>query len=75
MQALKQQKMTAGNNDAFVSNGFSNWKDATMSFRKHDSSGCHKKGVEKMITLPATTRDIVEMLSSMHSSEKESVYL
>ena len=72
MQALKQQKVTAGNNDAaFVSKGFSNWKDATMSFRKHDSSGCHKKGVEKMITLPATTRDIVEMLSSIHSSEKE----
>lgn len=54
----------------FVSKGFSNWKDATISFRKHDSSGCHKEAVEKMITLPATTRDVAEMLYSLHSSEK-----
>ena len=72
VQVLKQQKMTAGNSDAaFVSKGFSNWKDATMSFLKHESSRCHKQAVEKMITLPATTRDIGEMLSSIHSSEKE----
>ena len=64
--------MTVGNSDAaFVSKGFSNLKDATMSFRKHDSSKCHKQVVEKMITLSATTRYIGEMLSSIHSSEKE----
>lgn len=63
--------MSAGNSDAaFVSKGFSNSKDATISFRKHDSSGCHKEAVEKMITLPATTRDSAEMLCRLHSSEK-----
>ena len=71
--ALKQQKMrlTAGNIDgAFASRGFSNWKDATISFRKHDCSNCHKEAIEKMITLPAATRDVGEMLSSQHSAEK-----
>ena len=42
-----------------------------MNFQKHDSSGCHKQVVEKMITLPATTRDVDEMLFCIHSSEKE----
>ena len=71
--ALKQKKtrLTAGNSEgAFISRGFSNWKDATISFRKHDSSSCHKEAFEKMITLPATTRDIGEVLSSIQSSEK-----
>ena len=26
---------------AFIINGFSNWKDASVSFKKHDSSKCH----------------------------------
>lgn len=71
VQGLKQRKITAGSADAaFVSKGFSNWKDATGSFRKHDSCNCHKEAVEKMITLPATTKDIGETLSELHASEK-----
>ena len=50
---------------AFVSNGFANWKDATISFRKRDSSKHHKEAFERMVTLPATTRDIGETLSSL----------
>ena len=50
VRALKQ-KMTSSKIDAaFVFKGFSNWKDATISFRKHDSSRCHKEAVEKMVT-------------------------
>ena len=31
---------------------------------------CHKEAVEKIVTLPATTRDVGELLSGMHAQEK-----
>ena len=31
---------------------------------------CHKEAVEKIVTLPATTRDVGELLSDMHAQEK-----
>ena len=48
----------------FISTGFSNWKDATTKFNKHEASQCHKEAVLKTITLPATTGNVGEMLSS-----------
>ena len=51
--------------------GFSNWKDATVSFKKHEQSSCHREAVEVMVSLPVTTRDIGEMLSQQHAKEKE----
>ena len=53
-----------------VSKGFSNWKDGTVAFRQHEESACHKEAVEKMLTLPATTPNIGEMLSSTLAKEK-----
>jgi len=38
--------------------GFTNGKDGTAAFRQHKKSQCHKIAVEKVITLPATTRDV-----------------
>ena len=35
-----------------------------MAFRQHEKSQCHKIAVEKLFTLPATTRDVGEMLST-----------
>ena len=55
---------------AFVSKGFSNWKDANGKFAVHASSKCHKEAVLKMVTLPATTRDVAESLSTQHQREK-----
>ena len=43
---------------AFIINGFSNWKDASVSFKKHDSSKCHRESVDIVLTLPRTTKDI-----------------
>ena len=56
--------------DAFISMGFSNWKLATSVFQQHELSNCHKEAVEKIITLPATTSDGVEMLCKAHAQEK-----
>ena len=55
---------------AFVSKGFSNWKDANGKFAIHASSKCHKEAVLKMVTLPSTTRDVAESLSTQHQREK-----
>ena len=58
---------------SFISRGYCNWKDATGEkggFCRHEASGCHKAAVEAMETLPKTTGDIGELLSSAHSNEK-----
>ena len=31
---------------------------------------CHKEAVEKMLALPATTKDLEKTVSSLHSSER-----
>ena len=54
----------------FISTGFSNWKDAIAKFTKHESSQCHKESVLKTVTLPATTSDVGEMLSSQIAVER-----
>lgn len=56
---------------AFIRKGFSNWKDATSLFRKHEESSCHKEAVEAVITLPRVTCDVGELLSQAHAVEKE----
>ena len=55
---------------AFLSGGFSNWKDATVGFANHEKSATHKLAVEAVLTLSQTHKDIGEMLSSSHASEK-----
>ena len=71
VKAFKELQMSNRNaEDAFISRGFSNWKLATSVFRQHELSNCHKEAVEKIITLPATTADVGEMLSKAHAQEK-----
>lgn len=55
---------------AFISKGFTNWKDATVAFNKHLKSECHKEAVE-ICELPKKTGDIGEKLSTEHKREKE----
>jgi len=55
---------------AFLNEGFSNWKDATVGFANHEKSATHKRAVEVVVTLSQTHRDIGEMLSTSHASEK-----
>ena len=53
-----------------MSEGFSNWKDATVGFANHEKFATHKHAVEVVVTLSQTHRDIGEMLSTNHASEK-----
>ena len=55
---------------AFISNGFTNWKDATVIFAIHVSSKCHKVAVLKMVTLPSSTNNMLECLSTQLKREK-----
>ena len=54
-----------------MSKGFSNWKDATIILKKHANSACHCEAVEIVITLPATAKDVGELLSKAHQQEKQ----
>ena len=40
----------------FLSEGFSNWTDATIGFANHEKSTTHKCAVEVVVTLTNTQR-------------------
>ena len=71
-KAMKEKKIRkVGNIDSsFICSGFTNWKDATSVFRKHEASECHHAAIEAVVVLPATTRDVAEILSEEHRKEK-----
>ena len=71
---LKRLSSTGSVDFAFISRGYSNWKDAagnTDTFYKHESSSCHKEAVQVMYTLPQTTGDVGKLISSNHAKSKE----
>ena len=45
--ALGQLTMSRNKETAFITAGFSNWKDATQSFQRHRKSLCHKEALLK----------------------------
>ena len=51
--------------------GFTNWKEGTQCFRGHENRKCHKIALETLITLPKTTPNIGEILSSSLASDRE----
>ena len=55
---------------AFISRGFTNWKDATVVFNKHLKSDYHREAVE-IHELPKKTGDMGEKLNTEHKKEKE----
>ncbi|KAL5497072.1 hypothetical protein EMCRGX_G013468 [Ephydatia muelleri] len=75
VKAVNEGKLSlaSGNikDSPFVCGGFSNWKDATVAFARHEQTTTHKKAVEVLVTIPETTRDIGEMLSTAHAEGKK----
>lgn len=54
--ADEQSKLKSKYKDlAFILRRFTDWKDGTVSFVKHEGSDCHK---EVMEVLPCTTQNI-----------------
>ena len=74
MLVYRDGKLRSLNLDkAFIINGFSNWKDACVSLRKHESSKCHQEPVLKVETLPRSCGDIGEIHKIV--SKKHAVYV
>ena len=55
---------------AFISRGFTYWKETTTAFKKHMSSDCHCDTVEALIVLPKCAKDIEELQSAQQATEK-----
>ena len=70
-KAHDEKKLLAHNAEpSFIQKGYTNWKDATNNFRKHEQSKCHADAVLKTVTAPKTMPDVGEMLWSQHAKEK-----
>ena len=63
-------KVSTKREPAFISKGFTNWKDATVAFNRHLKSDRHREAVE-IHELPKKTGDVGEKLSTEHKKEKE----
>ena len=52
VSALKSKRMgQSRGNLAFTSNGFKNWKDATITFKNHGASANHKEALQVVMVL------------------------
>ena len=61
IQAYKEDKLRASNLElAFISKGFNNWKDASVKFKEHESSNCHKDSMIVTVDIPSSVKDIAE---------------
>ena len=72
MRAMKGGKLNWSSNldKALISRGFSNWKDASVKIANHEKSNCHQEAVLKTGTIPATTSNVAEILSTQHIKDK-----
>ena len=64
VSAPKSERMDRSRgNLAFTSNGFKNWKDATISFKNHEPSASHKEALQVVMVIPATCSGLVNVES------------
>ena len=56
---------------AFISRGFTYWKEGPSSFRRHVATDCPKEAVESLIMLPAVTCDVSELHDNETAADKE----
>ena len=68
---MKEGKINWSSNldTAFISRGFSNWKDASVKYAIHEKSNCHKEAVLKIFSIPVTTSNVGEILSTQHKKD------
>ena len=50
---------------AFISKGFTYWKEGHKAFKKHQGSDCHREAVDDLIVLPRCTKDVCELQSQL----------
>ena len=70
VRAVNSNRMTVGQSDAaFITKGFSNWKDGTIAFKNHEVSSCHKEALQVIVVIPSSCPDVGAMLSRHYSDE------
>ena len=70
--AMKHKGMEESRGDySFTHVGFKNWKDATISFRDHQSSAVHKTALQLVVDIPASYPDVGEIVSTNHARDKK----
>ena len=63
VSALKSERIDRSRgNLAFTSNGFKNWKDATISFKNHEASASHKEALQVVMVLRKFAGGVSEKL-------------
>ena len=55
---------------AFISKGYTYWKEATTAFKKHQTSDSHREVVEMLLVLTQCTKDVAELQSAEHTAQK-----
>ena len=54
----------------YITNGYTNWKDAINSCNQHERFKCHADSILKIVTVLRTMKDVGEGMSSQHAEEK-----
>ena len=54
----------------FIIRGYTYWKEATTTFKRHQNSDCHKKAMETIVSLPQQVQDVGELFSSSPQEDK-----
>ena len=72
MRAAETQQLKSSKSEvSFISRGYTNWKNATAGFRKHESTDCHKEAVEIHL-LPQQCVDISVTFQKSLIEERQS---
>lgn len=56
---------------AFITKGYTYWKEATTAFKKHQVSECHREANEAIVLHPKEICPIDELMSEQIRAEKE----
>jgi len=72
MKCEREKKFLASTkrDPAFISRGFTYWKEGTSAFKKHMASVCHREAVESLIDLSKCSKDVAELQSAQHVAQR-----
>lgn len=72
MKCQRENKFLASTkrDPAFISRGFTYWKEGTSAFKKHTATECHREAIDALIVLPRCTQDVMEMQIAELAAEK-----
>ena len=59
--ARGNQRCATKKDQAFISDGFCNWKKSLVKFSQHESSACHKMAIDYAVNYPKSCSNVIEM--------------